>query len=399
MSDERLYHIQRLQFEDRAAAEALTLAFVRDLFPALEVIHVQLRPLAVSLNSFNGFLTLRDGRRLFFKTHVEPGGVVQEYYNSSLLAEAGYPVIRPLHASTEYGKQFLIYDLIDSPSVFDVARALEHGERDDLGALTEAQHHADADLWRIYERTLAWQTAADAEGAPVHQLFYHRLGGRYQDFYAGQPFELPSLSLDWETLTTRRWVINGVRFEGTLAAAIGEARSRLCPTREGWSVVGHGDAHNGNVFFTPGGLMYFDPAFGGRHHPLLDLTKPLFHNSLATWMYHPAEVAASLDIRLADDGHTLHVTHSYRPSPVRQMFFASKIERVLRPLLPHLEMADWRGFLKAALMCCPLLTLNLRDRTRFPAEIGLLGLCLVAEMGLESDPAQPSAIDQALRAL
>jgi len=56
---------------------------------------VELRPLAVSLNSFNGFLTLRDGSKLFYKTHVEPGSVIDEYYNTTLLAEAGYPIIKP----------------------------------------------------------------------------------------------------------------------------------------------------------------------------------------------------------------------------------------------------------------------------------------------------------------
>src|SRR5258707_10041489 len=137
-SDSRLQHIQQLQYTDRAAAEALLLAFIREVFPALDVIGVELRPLAVSLNSFNGFLTLRDGSRLFYKTHVEPGSVIDEYYNSTLLAEAGYPVIQPRFASTEYGKQFLIYDVITSPSVFDVARAIELNGRSDLPALTAA---------------------------------------------------------------------------------------------------------------------------------------------------------------------------------------------------------------------------------------------------------------------
>jgi len=48
---------------------------------------VELRPLAVSLNSFNGFLTLANGGRLFFKTRG-PGSVIGEYYNSKLLADA-----------------------------------------------------------------------------------------------------------------------------------------------------------------------------------------------------------------------------------------------------------------------------------------------------------------------
>ena len=74
-NDTRLQRIQSLQFTDSKAAETLLLAFVRDTFPDLGVARVELRPLAVSLNSFNGFLTLADDSKLFYKTHVEPGSV------------------------------------------------------------------------------------------------------------------------------------------------------------------------------------------------------------------------------------------------------------------------------------------------------------------------------------
>ncbi|MCC7207939.1 MAG: phosphotransferase, partial [Anaerolineae bacterium] len=337
--DERLQRIQALQFTDRPAAEALVLDFVRDLFPDLAPVAAELRPLAVSLNSFNGFLTLADGRRLFFKTHVEPDSIVGEYYNAEMLARAGYPVIRPLHVSTEYGKQFLIYEKVDAPSVFDVARAIERGERGpaDLEALAEAQTRADAQLYRRYEATWADQSADEAARAPIHQLFYHRLGARYAQFYAGKPFALPGDDVPWERLLEWRWTINGLRYPGALGEAIEAARALLRPDQAGPSVVGHGDAHNGNVFLTAGGLVYFDPAFGGRHHPLLDLAKPLFHNVFAAWMYHPAEVAATLDLRWRFDGRGgVEVRHTHLPSPVRAMFLHSKVGQVLAPALDRL---------------------------------------------------------------
>ncbi len=389
MNDNHLQHIQALQFQDRAAAEKLLLDFVRETFPDLNAVAVELRPLAVSLNSFNGFLTLADGRRLFYKTHVEPGSVIHEYYNTTLLAEAGYPIIRPVYASTEYGKQFLIYEVIESPSVFDVAHAIELGERDDLSALTDAQHRADDDLLKIYLRTLEMQSAEDAGKAAVHQLFHHRLGARYTQFYEGKIITLPGAHLSWESLLRRKWIINGSEHSGTLGEAIERARTAIRPDQPGWSVIGHGDAHNGNVFFTPAGLVYFDPAFGGRHHPLLDLTKPLFHNVFATWMYHPAQVAQDLTIDWRDDGTTLTVEHSHRPSACRRMFFQSKIERVLKPLAAELYRREglpstWRTYLESALMCCPLLTMNLADPGRFPPAITLLGLCYTVQMGLDS---------------
>lgn len=408
--DRRLQHIQSLQFSDRAAAERLLLDFVRGTFPALDVARVELRPLAVSLNSFNGFLTMVDGRRLFFKSHVEPHSIVSEYYNSTLLAEAGYPIIHPLYASTDYGKQLLVYDLIDSPSVFDVARQIETRQTGQSGitldALRDAQHEADRRLVDIYRRTLRWQSADEAASAPVHQLFFHRLGARYDSFYRDQPFVLPGATLNWEDVLARRWHINGVTFQRTLGEALDMARRVLQPSQAGWSVVGHGDAHNGNVFLTPSGLVYFDPAFGGRHHPLLDLTKTLFHNVFATWMYHPADVGKALHITWEDDGSTLRVRHNYQPSPVRELFFASKVTHTLRPLLAHLATLEPREsltaqaeMLRSALLCCPLLTMNLADRSRFSPEIALLGLCYAVEMGCPGHPDSPrTAIDAGLDA-
>ncbi len=228
-------------------------------------------------------------------------------------------------------------------------------------------------------------------------MYYHRLGARYNSFYASKTLQLPNCEIIWETLCSRQWQINGVQYRGTLGEAIACAREVLLPVQPGPSIVGHGDAHNGNVFFTSNGLVYFDPAFGGRHHPLLDLAKPLFHNVFATWMYHPIEVAAGLNITLHDDGVTLKVEHDYDPSACRRMFFQSKMEHVLKPLGNELrKQPAWRTFLKSALMCCPLLTMNLTDSSRFPAAITLLGLCFAVEMGMESSGAERNILNQTL---
>ncbi len=71
------------------------------------------------------------------------------------------------------------------------------------------------------------------------------------------------------------------------------------------------------------------------------------------------------------------------------MFFESKMKRVGTPLIQELSRRgglprNWRTVLKLALMCCPLLTMNLADPAKFPPAITLLGLCYVVEMGLES---------------
>lgn len=398
-----LQQVQELQFHDKGAAEALLLNFLRELFP-LDVQSVMLRPLAVSLNSFNGFMQLGDGRRLFFKTHTEPDGVIGEYYNAAQLASAGYPVLQPIYSSTEAGKQLLIYEVIEDPSVFDLAWDIENSRSELLPQLTQAQNAADDHLLNIYRQTLAWQNADDAASVPIHQLFYHRLaGGRLARFYGEDvTVALPVGSAAISEARRARWVINGQRYSQTLDDLIAEAARLLLPAQAGPSVIGHGDAHNGNVFFRAetNALLYFDPAFAGRHHPLLDLTKPLFHNVFAMWMYFPHEKAASTTIRLNIDGDVWRVEHDYVLHPVRHMFQSSKIERVLIPILRDLRdrgwlREDWRAYLKAALFCCPLLTMNLTDAAKFPPSISLLGLTMAVEMGGESEEVR-SRIDTLL---
>jgi hypothetical protein len=410
MSDDLLQQVQSLQFTDKVSAENLLLDLIRELFP-LDVKQVELRPLAVSLNSFNGFMTLTDGQRLFFKTHTEPDSVIGEYYHSATLSDAGYPVIKPLYSSTEWGKQLLIYEVIDDPSVFDVSWAIENRKSDDLDALTRAQQAADDHLFTLYQQTLAMQSADEASEAGVHQLFYHRLtGGRLERFYGPLPgrsgsdviIHLPQGDYLMSELRQVQWEINGQHYHDTLDDLIDRAVGLLQPRQAGPSIIGHGDAHNGNVFFraADGGyeLIYFDPAFAGRHHPLLDLTKPLFHNVFAMWMYFPQEKATQLEISMSADNHRWHVDYDYTLHPVREMFLSSKVERVLIATLVELKHRgwlrdDWRAYLKAALFCCPLLTMNLADRKKFPPAISLLGLAMAIEMGAESR-GERSSIDQ-----
>jgi hypothetical protein len=402
MSTDRLHTIQTLQFQDRQAAEALLIEFIRETFP-LEVNRVELRPLAVSLNSFNGFITLADGKRLFFKTHAEADNVISEYYNAQRLAEAGYPVIQPILSSTEAGKQLLIYEVIDSPSVFDLAWAIENGNDSHHQGLTEAQNAADDLLFQLYQKTLEPASAKEVAMSPVHQLFYHRLtGGRLARFYGNSPFDsdqtqvaLPNGISNMQQVRQVTWHINGQLYRQNLDAIIKNAIQLLNPWQAGPSIIGHGDAHNGNVFFQANdvkhrpSLLYFDPAFAGRHDPLLDIVKPLFHNVFAMWMYFPKEKTTSTHIILKVKDDLWEVEHNYQLHPIRLMFLRSKIDRVVIPLIQllhreNLLRSDWRAYLKTALFCCPFLTMNLADQSKFTPIASLLGLTMSMEMGAES---------------
>lgn len=404
MSDKELQQIQDLQFADLEAANALLKKFIIANLD-FQVETVQIRPLAVSLNSLNGYITTADGTKYFFKTHVEPQSIINEYYNSTILAEAGYPVIQPIHSSTEWGKQLLIYEFFETPSMFNVIRDLEMGRRTDADRVISIQQEADEQLWDIYRQTLQPLQKVEHARSPIHQLFSHRLtGGRFANFYQGKDILLPGGKINYNSLASLQWNINGIQYQDTLEELVQQAIALLEPSRsDGAAIVGHGDAHNGNLFIDVegGSMVYFDPAFAGRHSPLLDLAKPLFHNVFAIWMYYPREVAERMSIRWEIKDDTMMVEHDFVPSPVRVALLRSKLEQVLKPLLKELSSRcmleeNWRSYLKLALFCCPFLTMNLSDVKKFPPEITLLGLAMSVEMGSTSMGIMKSLLDTEL---
>ncbi|GAC1386227.1 MAG: hypothetical protein NVS4B7_12520 [Ktedonobacteraceae bacterium] len=395
--------MQQLQFAEREKAEKLLQRwFARHM--KLETRSVRLTPKAVSLNSFNGFYSLGD-EEYFFKTHVEEQGVLEEYYAAELLDQAGYNVVRPLQVLHEEGRQMVVYPVVQWPVMFDLMRAVETGQEGvALEMLAVAEQRECERLLGIYERTLVFSAAEEHERAPIHQLFWHRLvGERYKRFYAGKVVPLPGHrrtgdgegGIQFEELLRCRWTIysndgtgiKGSKLSLTLGELIERAKEVLDPRRESMTVLGHGDAHFGNIFLeNKRDYLYFDPAFAGRHSPLLDVVKPFFHNVFATWMYFPAEVAKDLQLTVSVHGTDIIVEHSYKLSPVRQAILATKVEALLKPLKRMLSSknalpTDWEDMLRLALMCCPLLTVNLLDERRMPAEISWLGLLQVMQMG------------------
>jgi len=390
MPDIALEDIHRLQKTDVNAGNGLLLRFVREeLELPFQVESVELRPSAVSLNSISGVLQTSAGRK-FFKTHIEPASVVGEYYNVELLKNAGYPIIAPVFVSTVYGKQFLIYDWFEAPSLFETIRAVETGARSGERDLIEAAQASDGRLFELYANSFCMVEAETHARQPVHQLFLHRLAGdRYKRFYNGD-FVLSHHRIPFSDLARKKWVINGVIYRDTLETIVARAVDalRFSGASRVPVVTGHGDAHAGNLFFfgSERPLTYFDPAFAGAHSPLLDVIKPLIHDSLLKWLYFPDETAARNTIAYRLTTGMIAVEHNYSPSATRMALFDSKLKRVVEPMLGLLKtngglVGNWQVVMQAAAMCCPLLTMNLADRNRFNPGVALLGLAMAIELG------------------
>ncbi|GHO42868.1 HAD family hydrolase [Ktedonospora formicarum] len=394
--------IQRLQFSERAKAETLLQRWFA-LHMDLHVESVRLTPKAVSLNSFNGFYQIGE-EEYFFKTHVEEQGVLAEYYNATLLHEVGYNVVLPVRSLRKSGQQMVIYPVIRWPVMFDLMCQMEMGQPAEttIDQLVAAERLECERLLRIYRDTLASASAEEYAAAPIHQLFWHRLtGGRLTSFYKDKSLPLPTSperQIPFEQICAYRWRINGVEQHRTLGELITRATEVLRPERESMTVVGHGDAHFGNVFLEEGHeYLYFDPAFAGRHSPLLDVIKPLFHNVFATWMYFSFEVEPNchLSVRVNESEHCIEVVYDFTLPSVREAILRTKREYLLTPLLEWLRSVgalpdDWREIMHSALLCCPLLTINLFDSQRMPSLIGWLGLTYAVYLGQEENSVIPN---------
>jgi hypothetical protein len=414
MRDE-LLELQRLQFSDKERSEQRLKALLESC-GVEDIASVALNPKPESLNSVNGFVNFADGTTLFFKSHVEENECLEEYYQHEVLESAKYPCITPNKVNSVPGEQIAFYEVIHFPTLFDLAKSSEDEqlgveaekeskiEGESSAVLSDAQRKLDRQIEMIYREQLRPLTEVEHAKAPIHQLFHHRLSeqGRVRSFYSGSSLSLPGEELNADELFRCHWTINGVAYEETLEELVQQARSVLRPQECRAAVLGHGDAHNGNVFWDSEreSLKYFDPAFAGVHDVFLDITKPLFHNVFARWMYFPEEVDCEIELNYSRDGKRINIDHSFEPSKLRTEFFESKRDLVLFPLLEFLRsekakdrnvsLADnWFDYLKKALFCCPLLTINLalpykKQGTvgeRYTPEVRLLGLSLAIQMG------------------
>jgi Ser/Thr protein kinase RdoA (MazF antagonist) len=369
---------------DWAAAGQVVAELVRETF-GLDATSATLNRDRYSLNSLNGIVATAEGTEYFFKFHQEEGegDTVAEYYRAETLREAGYPVDVPVYASREVGRQILLYGRRRDRRFADLCRAAELGEIADMAPLVAAQEHLDRLIGERYLATLHRASGPEIAAEPIHRLFHarlvdpeapERLGGRARRFYVGQSFAFPGVTVDWSDIAHRRWRINGVAYRLTLAALFEESRHILAPARlAGPAVVAHGDAHNANVWYeeAPGAaprLVFFDPAFAGRHVPaLLAEIKATFHNIFAHpfWLYDAPLAAERYRAVVRPDGDDIVVEHDWRLSDLRAALLDSKARAVWRPLLAALKRRgqlpqDWRRVLRCALFCCPTLVMNLR---------------------------------------
>ena len=103
-------------------------------------------------------------------------------------------------------------------------------------------------------------------------------------------------------------------------------------------------------------------------------------------MYFPKDIANNMDFNIEITDGKIKVDYSNVFPSVRKELYDVKKATLLNSLLSLLlekgeSIVEMKQKIDLALMCCPLLTLNLMDTKRFPTEISWLGFALCLQMG------------------
>jgi hypothetical protein len=105
-------------------------------------------------------------------------------------------------------------------------------------------------------------------------------------------------------------------------------------------------------------------------------------------MYFPyaIEPECQLEVAIQRQEQIIDVCYPFQLPEVREAMLQTKEQYLLKPLISWLDSVDalpenWLDVLQSALLCCPLLTVNLFDHQRMPALISWLGLTYAVHMG------------------
>ena len=403
-----LFEIMKIAKINIEEANASILGFVQEKFPDLRATNIEINDSKVSLNSVNGFINTQNNQRYFFKFHTEEGeeNTINEYYQSRELSDAGLPILEPIYESTTPGSQFLIYEGIKAFTAFEEFEKLEEKpNKKQEQKLLSAEEKLLEQESQIFLKTLKISNAKDIAKTPIYQIFHTRLVAKNSEpprldiYYTGKDIDLPDGKIiNFNDLAQKKWIINGINYNETLAKIINSAKDILDPLKNKKipTVLGHGDDHNGNKFyingkFVPQGhFVLFDPAFAGRQPALLSFIKATAHNTFLHpfWLYDPTKIKG-LEFNYKIDEYSIIINHNWsmeKQSPIRKKILDLQIKKVWKPLITEMQKREilptnYEEYIHKALFCCPFLVYNLIDKDKYSPIESLLALSKCVELG------------------
>jgi hypothetical protein len=379
-------------------ADRLTCQYLNQIFGDKNIVAAKVSLNAkIALNSISGTCISENGERLFFKFHTEENESISlaenEIYQSGILSNLGWNIVKPIAYSKIPGRQCVLYPLMHQSTAYDFLSKL------DAEYLTSREYSDGKNLLFLdcLRQSLTDQQKLildsikindkDLSRAPIHQLFSHRLNPinseivRFDRFYQ-----------DSSKIFSKQWIVNNFEIPWTIQQLVDDSKRLLnAQSSNGMaSVIAHGDDHFGNQFVMENNLLLFDPAFAGRMPALLAPVKPTAHNVMAHpfWLYDPSVLNENLKFDVDQSNDKICLTHNLNQqivSPIRVEIQKLYIQIIWQPLLSKLKTLnalpfEWRRYVTCAMFCSPFLAKNLTDANQYPGDrpIFNLGFLLAA---------------------
>lgn len=211
-----------------------------------------------------------------------------------------------------------------------------------------------------------------ADPQPIHRFYHERLavhGTRLLEFY-GQGIEVDQSLVPFAKFFSMSISVNGVSYSSLericqrASHLLDPIRLRSVPT-----VFGLGDCHGGNVMVSNERnahsfheLLYIDYEAAGQHSPILDISKPLYNDTIfQTLMGDTLEVPGSFTWSMTED--SIDITIDGCTDDLSKAIFQIKKRYTLTPFVEFsrrhsVDLEDFVPQLGHALFSCAILTRN-----------------------------------------
>lgn len=328
---------------------------------------------AISDNGIQTTYFLKFGRENSIDNELEGNTFIQGIINT--------PKIVLFSKKKFFGYEWILYEYIHGNLMSEAFLMVE--DRKKLNDFFKIEKQKESHLKKLHSKDTIMMTYTDYIKSKSNKLFRERfLGKRYKEFYKTGSNNISSLF-------DRNLIINGNSLNLTVNQILDNIRKKykIGGSKKAKAVMGHGDAHHGNIIIN-NGIWFIDNEYAGYMTPFMELAKPYYNDFLGTLFFHHSEMLNkyfnitgyednSKEIRLKID----------IPEHINKYIEVTRIKLSERKTIINKKTEDFLS-LNEYLILCHILTKNPNNYSQTTQKLFLVFIVLLALF----DPYNPESI-------
>lgn len=182
-----------------------------------------------------------------------------------------------------FGYEWILYEYIHGHLMSEVFLMTEDNKK--LTDFFELEKQKELLLNKLHSKDTNMMNYADYIKCKSNELFRDRfLGKRYKEFYKNKTNNVSSLF-------DRTLFVNEKLLNLTANQVFNNIRKKYKAEHHNKikSIMGHGDAHHGNIIIN-NGIWFIDNEYAGYITPFMELAKPYYNDFLGTLFFHHNEI-------------------------------------------------------------------------------------------------------------